>query len=369
MNASIYIFGEFSDGYTQYPMDNMQTVFQAMYSRSSARAQIIVYRDRDMMYYGYIRKLDNTERSHVGLCFSLNGLLLTNYAKLFDFFEQIITSLVVNGSIIEFKENGDVISYISRLCDRQGDVDNVLSIMYTNLQQLEPNSQKLPPVSFGTNKDDVKYLSTDSDEKEIVTASHTFSNTIILKNSEFDNVKTSTYRGKLKKIYDEKEDLLKSYDQLNSNYNKVVRQKKQFKIVLFLLAVLLIGGIGVIYLSNTLDKQVSENVSLSKKNTSLKNDVTNLNGKLNIQSYSIQNLEDSLQSSYRRIDSLKNINDELYTINSSQKEKISVLNTELVSYKTLYNTANKDKNKAFAEKQELQRDFDKLNSIIRLTSR
>ena len=40
MNVSIYIFGEFDNGYNQYPDDTTSTIFRAFYKRSTSIGQI-----------------------------------------------------------------------------------------------------------------------------------------------------------------------------------------------------------------------------------------------------------------------------------------------------------------------------------------
>lgn len=61
MNISVYLFGEFSVGYSQYPNDYAKIIFESFAKSAQATTQITIHRDGDLMYYGYIRKMENAE--------------------------------------------------------------------------------------------------------------------------------------------------------------------------------------------------------------------------------------------------------------------------------------------------------------------
>ena len=54
MNISVYLFGEFSVGYSQYPNDYAKIIFESFAKSAQATTQITIHRDGDLMYYGYI---------------------------------------------------------------------------------------------------------------------------------------------------------------------------------------------------------------------------------------------------------------------------------------------------------------------------
>ena len=73
MNNSVYVFGNLGVGYTQYPEGYAQEIFYKFFEQSSARSQIVIHREKNLMYYGYVRKLDVPER-YIGFCALLNGV-------------------------------------------------------------------------------------------------------------------------------------------------------------------------------------------------------------------------------------------------------------------------------------------------------
>lgn len=76
MNISVYLFGEFSVGYSQYPNDYAKIIFESFAKSAQATTQITIHRDGDLMYYGYIRKMENAE--YLGVCVVVNGNISPN---------------------------------------------------------------------------------------------------------------------------------------------------------------------------------------------------------------------------------------------------------------------------------------------------
>lgn len=104
MNISVYLFGKFDKGYTQYPDDYSRKIFTVCHQNSKAVCQIAIHREGDLMYYAYIRNLD--DGNYIGLCSVVNGKMITNIDGLFSRFENIIESMVKHGYLIRFNEKG-----------------------------------------------------------------------------------------------------------------------------------------------------------------------------------------------------------------------------------------------------------------------
>ena len=65
MNCSVYIFGELSSGYTQYPEDSSSHILNRLITNCKATTQLVIRRDDNLMYYSYVRKLENNK--YVGI--------------------------------------------------------------------------------------------------------------------------------------------------------------------------------------------------------------------------------------------------------------------------------------------------------------
>lgn len=68
VNSSIYIFGSFDNGYTQYPDNYAKEIYQNLFAQARSKSQIVIHRDKELMYYGYIRQLDKHSQYIGFLC-------------------------------------------------------------------------------------------------------------------------------------------------------------------------------------------------------------------------------------------------------------------------------------------------------------
>ena len=293
MNISTYIFGSLGNGYSQYPNDYAQTIFQSIYAQSSAPTQIVVHREDKLIYYAYVRKLEAGQ--YIGLCVVLNSVMLTDFNEMFSIFENLITSLVVNGNILQFNNKGDIISKASQLYTNQAEVSRVTDNLRNEFAKLENTSKPLPPVSYGIAKNEKRTFSVGDNTNDIVKASVSFNYTFIVKQKDFDTQSLSSYRGIVSRLNKEKADLSQKYQDLQKEHAKVLKQKKQFQLVVFLALAILGCGIGLFFLNDNLNMTKSEladanntisirNDTIESKNnqiTDLRRDVHNLNVYLN----------------------------------------------------------------------------------------
>ena len=81
MNCSAYIFGELTDGYSQYPEDSSSNLFQNIYKMCGAPTQMIIHREGSLMYYIYVRKID--AKRYIGLAIIINGQYILEAINLF----------------------------------------------------------------------------------------------------------------------------------------------------------------------------------------------------------------------------------------------------------------------------------------------
>lgn len=128
VNSSIYIFGSFDNGYTQYPDNYANEIYQNFFAQARSKSQIVIHRDKELMYYGYIRQLDKYSQ-YIGFCVLLNGMMLTNISSLFTVFENAIAEMVSHRDIIAFNEQGDIVSTTNSLANKLQEVNAVTAII------------------------------------------------------------------------------------------------------------------------------------------------------------------------------------------------------------------------------------------------
>lgn len=245
MNLSFYLFGDLSSGYTQYPNDYTKSIFDKFRQNSQATTQIAIHRDGDLIYYGYIRKLE--ESNYLGLCTVINGKMITQIDQLFGIYEGVIESMVRNGYLIHFNDKGEIVSKVGQLYENREEIDLITTSLQSSFDRLEASSRQLPAVSYATSKDSVKSYSVQDDAGEILKSSYTNGYTFVYKSKEFDTAQMNSYKSviarKEKEIVDLQSECAKLRSQVSSLKNK--QRNTTWVSILGLIAVILFGVVYV----------------------------------------------------------------------------------------------------------------------------
>ena len=284
MNASVYLFGEFNSGYSQYPDDYASSIFQKFSANAKSTTQIAIHRDGNLVYYGYIRKLQ--QGRYIGLCVVLNGLILKRIDGLFSLSENTISNLVTNGKLFLFNEQGDLVTCVEKLYLNREEIDLLTESLRAGFKRFEAYSATLPAVSYGTSKDSCKDFVVDDEQEEIIKSSYTNGYTYVYKSKGFNTAQLNSYKGVLSRSYKEKQELAAKLDALEKEHAKTLKQKKQFKYVIIMFVILLGCAIGLLALN--------DNLNLTKDALSSANDTISMqNDSLYVKSVEISNLHDA----------------------------------------------------------------------------
>lgn len=272
INSTLYIFGNFGGGFTQYPADYTKGFLATLASQTDAKTMLAIHRDNNLMYYCYLRRLENDQ--YIGFCVLLNALMFSNIKELFHVFENAITFMVTSGGIIGFNSEGEIIAAAATLLGKEKDIDSAFSYIQSDLSKLETSLKKLPPVSYGISKTETKTFSVNDDNDSIVDSSHKYGYTFVAKDKGFVSATLSGYKGVIVKLNKEKKELAGKYEELNTKYQKTVRQKKQIDKIVFLLVLLIGLGAGLLSLNSLLNttqsKLTDANNSIRQKNSTIK---------------------------------------------------------------------------------------------------
>lgn len=245
MNISVYLFGDFNAGYTQYPNDYSQTIFKSFANNAQATTQIAIHRDGDLMYYGYIRKLESEE--YVGLCVVINGKYFTQLDGLFAVFERAIETMTRNGYLIHYSDKGEICSKVGQLYENREEIDLLTSNLQAAFEGLERTSQKLPAVSYGTAKNSIKSYSIQDVEQEIVKSSYTNGYTFIYKSKGYNTAQMNSYRGIITRKDKEIENLRSECSNLKSQVSSLKNKQRNTKWV-SMLSVIAVILFGIVYI-------------------------------------------------------------------------------------------------------------------------
>jgi len=325
VNISVYVFGCLGNGYTQYPDDYAKVIYQSFYAKSTASSQITIHRDNNLIYYGYIRKLDVSSQ-YIGFCVLLNGIMFSQIGRLFPIFENAVADLVARGEILHFSDRGEVTSSITNLNERQQEVERIVSVIQNQISDLGSYTRKLPPVSYGVSNNESKTFSESDKNEDIVNASCKFGYTYVLKDKDYDTVSLSSYKSVLIRLNKEKDNLYNNYSELKTKYEKLTEQKKQYKKVVVLCVLIALCGIGLFFLKDSLD-----NTRNNLKDA--RNDITQKEGMIKTRDEKIVSLESSLSAEQSRRESAEN---ELTELKNSYSDYMPVIITD-VEIANVYN--------------------------------
>lgn len=242
MNCSVYIFGELSSGYTQYPEDSSSYILSNLITNCKAATQLVVKREDNLMYYSYIRKLGN--KKYIGLSILVNGYYIQNIQDLFSIFEKTLEELVTTGSIVCFSHDGKIVPSQKQLREQEEDIDSI-SINLSSEFNNAGKSYKLPSVDYSVAKDSIKEYSINDDKRYIIRSSYTYGFTYIYKDKDFNTVKIDSYQGVLSRVSRERDELKSRNVNLSLQLSKVKAQKRNLIWVSVLGGVVLVLGLVV----------------------------------------------------------------------------------------------------------------------------
>lgn len=300
MNCSVYIFGELSSGYTQYPEDSSSHVLSKLVNNSKAKTQLVIRRDENLMYYSYVRKLENQQ--YVGLSIVVNGHYIQQIEGLFSMFEKTLEKLVTQGSVVCFSKDGNIVPSNKRLRDQEEDIDSITRDLVSNFNNCG-QAFKLPSVDYTVAKNSVKEFNINDDKREIVRASYTYGYTYIYKDVDYNTVRVDSYRSVLSRVNKENIELKKKNAELHEKNQEILRQKKQFRNVIFLILVVISCGVGIYFLYTNLDDTQGQlndaNGTIQQQSHTISqkdSKIAELNNKISSLNSTIQSEKDKRQS-------------------------------------------------------------------------
>lgn len=374
MKAEIYIFGNFADGYSQYPDNYTHELLELIGKSRKAESEIIYHREGALTYYVYTREISKADNTFIGIGYVFNDILIKDFTSLFSIFEDVITNIVVTGELLEFTNEGKLATKINQLYTHTKELQRVSEYLNNKLNSLAGIAEKLPPINFAISTAEWKSYSY-TDVSDIQKSVVDYSNVRVLKGEGYNTDTLSSYAGKLSSLNKEKTAALQTIDKQKQEISDLKKKQKNYKLVIWLILIICVGCIIFIRKINDRDDTIrglrSKNAEQEQTIISRNNEIgvlrdTIYSRNIKIQSLKTdkQNLEhkrDSLLKSNRTLTTEKNtlLNDKnnlttkLNRTESTLKEanaKISKKDTEISELKTQVNNYKNSNNKKQYEK-------------------
>ena len=365
MKAEIYIFGNFADGYSQYPDNYTHNLFEAIAKSRQAESEIIYHREGALTYYIYTREISKIDNTFIGLCYVFNDVLIKDFAPLFSIFEDVITNIVVTGEMLEFANDGKLSSKINQLYTHTEELQRVSDYLNSKLTSIGKITEKLPPVNYGVATNEWKTFS-HKDKSDIYSAILDYSNIRIIKGEGYDTATLSSYAGKLNSLNKEKTAALQTIDKQKQEISDLKKKQKNYKLVIWLVVFICIGGIIFISTINSRNAQIQR----------LNNTIATQERTIESQNETIGILRDTIISRNSKINDLKDeksrlisSRDSLNSVNRKLNKSIEVLRGEksdltrqLSQTESTLKTANSKIKTLTADKDRLQTENTQLKN-------
>ena len=214
MNSTFYLFGKFNGSYAQFPVDYTQEIFQQLPKRSSfANTQLVIHRDGNLMYYSYMRKLE--QENYIGFCLLLNDAMITEIPALFDLFDNGISHLAISGEIVKINDNGDIVSNTDSLLSNRQTIQQIANNMMRDLNHFVETRKKLPAQSLAISQDEIKRFDISDDTNLIIESTLSYAYVFITKDDDSQNI--DSYRSMIKRLKEENEQMQKTITTLQRN--------------------------------------------------------------------------------------------------------------------------------------------------------
>lgn len=348
MNFNLYIYGNPEGRYNQYPNDYTSSLLEE-WQKELRGTQLVVYRKMNLVYYGYTELLNN-EGNYIGLCVVFNNARVLKSKLLIQFFKTIVEDYLVKfGDIIKYSEDGKIHYNIRAFNESTIAFDKLKEFINSEFDVNESKYGIVPLDSIynGVNSfDSIDFNATDS---QILTLINKYNKVIIHDVNGAEN----SYLNKLMASLSAENVLAKErINSLELEVEKVNRQKKQYRIVIFLVFVVFICLIGLYFFSSNIKSLKGD---LFRRNEEIKS----LNENLILANAKIDTISIELLNKSQRIDSL---NEEILNNRNSLDSLNNVVHAKESIITNLSNDFSTAKNKLSSTERDLKQAQNKIST-------
>lgn len=330
MNVDLYLFGDFGNGYTQYIDDNTRVKFKSFVEKAKAKSQLIIHRDDALIYYTYIRRLHSEGSSNVkyiGISYVLNTHFIQDIDGLFEILEGAVTTIASRGVILKYLPSGQITTNVEKIYQAKAEFTHISAYLKSELDAFMVDKKcKLPTLDYSINTSELKTFKFTDTREEIIKSISTFPTVYIYKDKNYENEESKSFSSTLSKLNKEKTAALQTIDKQKQEISDLKKKQKNYKLVIWLIVFICIGGIIFISTINSRNTQIQN----------LKDDIQEQQKQIETQTQTIEEINSDLSNAKIEITSLnQTIQEQTDNIQSLQidienkNQTISTLNTTI----------------------------------------
>ncbi len=298
MIFNFYLFGQTSSGYKQYPDDYLQLQGRCVPTNKEL-SRLGVWRKQDLMHYAYARRIKNTNNQYLGFAIVINGLRIDSPKLLSSFMEEVYLKIIKSGDIIKLSSNGELAFSVDSLSKVTTQLDFLRDFVDSWLEKNRNHLIPLPKLTTFPEKGVKVFDAVTTSVKVFDDAVGHYDCVYLVEHNE---VPIDYISQELKRKEQEKSELIAKNNKLIADYNRVLKQKKQFKTVVSLSVIIFLGIIAVILYNNDMQETI---FGKDEEIVSLKQDISDNIIKISELRDSISYIEEQNESLERENDGLE----------------------------------------------------------------
>lgn len=284
MNCSVYLFSGASAQHDQYPNDSLVPLFKRLVSLCTEPRQLVIHREGELVFYAYICLLEPTSREYFGFALLVNGEQVTgHFEQLLEFSEAQIQRLALEKTLLTLDDYGRLRRTEYSFASQLALLDRVVHHLRGEALALQIPLELLPPTNYSIEGSSYCTLPLAEGDNAILSATARYGVVAVVRNEVYQDSSLKQYSEQLNRLSTERDAARGELLTLKSEYDKLLRQKKQYKkvsiLTLCVVLLVLIGLGGFFFLGYNLrlvqqdaKEQTSQKEMLAKRNEKLEQD-------------------------------------------------------------------------------------------------
>lgn len=284
MNCSVYLFSGTSTQYDQYPNDSLAPLFKRLVSLCTEPWQLVIHREGELVFYAYICLLEPTSGEYFGFALLVNGEQITgHFEQLLEFSEAQIQRLALEKTLLTLDDYGRLRRTECSFASQVALLDRVVHHLRGEALTLQIPLELLPPTDYSIEGSSYCSLPLAEGDNAILSATARYGVVAVVRNEVYQDSSLKQYSEQLNRLSTERDAARGELLTLRSEYDKLLRQKKQYKkvsiLTLCVVLLVLIGLGGFFFLGYNLrlvqqdaKEQTSQKEMLAKRNEKLEQD-------------------------------------------------------------------------------------------------
>lgn len=337
MNFNLYIYGTPEGRYNQYPNDYTASLLEE-WQKGAKGARLVIYRKMNLVYYGYTERLNN-EGNCIGFCVVFNNARVLKPKLLIQFFKTVVEDyLVKSGDIIKYSEDGKIHYNLRAFNEGTRTFDKLKELISSEFDSNESKYGIVPLDSIYNGINSFETIDSNATDSQILALTNKHNKVII---NDANGAEASYLNKLIANMRAENVAAKEKIKSLESEVEKVNRQKKQYRMVVFL--VLAVAGCLVaLYSFNNNIQSLTGDLSQKKEEIkALHSDLTIANAKIDTMSLELSDknqrivvLQKESVKNRNSIDSLNSLTQNQETLISDLRSDLSSTNSSLSSTKS-----------------------------------